>query len=100
MDHESCCSRTRVRPEGGDNGKGSLAWGADAAEGLSGSATRAPSRRQRRKTQEDRCLVMVRFLGRTRNRVYPGSEGPRGLGEDVEMMTEKARALVSHPCGC
>lgn len=71
---------------------------ADTAEGLSSSVTRAPSRRQRRETQEERCLVMAHFLGWTGNRVYPGSEGPRGLGEGVEMMTEKA--LVSHPCGC
>lgn len=55
----------------------------------------------RREAQEDRLLVMVQFLVRTRSKVCLGSEGPRRSGgRTVEMRTKKSRVLVSHLCGC
>lgn len=58
-------------------------------------------RESRREAQEDTHLVMAQLPSRSRSRVCPGNEGPRGVGgKRVEMGPAKARALVSHLCGC
>lgn len=102
MDHGPLCATTRVRPGRGGNGKGSLGvlmQLKDSAEIGQGHLT--GGRESRREAQEDRHLVMAQLPPMSRSRVCPGNEGPRGVGgRRVEMGPVKARALVSHLCGC